>query len=172
MGAIKAILALMSGLKIVSLARWIPLPGLGWLGGFASAVLAVVGSVIGAGFKGLTVIFANPVTLVTVGMVAMTTFAVGLKMGASEGLRRVEKAEAERVAAYATAEQRAKEAEEARKAAEAAEAKRAADQPKLAPTGTSKPSKPRSSGVRPKPESANSDRPWMHGFPASPFPGF
>jgi hypothetical protein len=110
--------------------------------------------------------------LVTVGMVAMTTFAVGLKMGASEGVRRVEKAEAERVAAYATAEQRAKEALAARAAAEAAEAKLAAVQPELAP----KPSttrKPRSSGVRPKPEPATAgDRPWMHGFPASPFPGF
>ena len=75
----KAILALLSGLKLVSLVRWIPLPGLGWLGGAASAVLAVVGSVIGAGFKGLTIIFANPITLVTVGMVSMATFGVGLK---------------------------------------------------------------------------------------------
>lgn len=165
MGKIKALLALMSGLKFVSLARWVPLPGLGWLGGAASAVLAVVGSVLGAGFKGLTVMFANPVTLVTVGMVAMTTFGIGLKMGASEGLRRVEKAEQERVAAHATAQERAKEAMAARQAAEAAEAELAAVQSQLAP----KPStarKPRSSGVRPKPKEPDSDRPWMFGVPA------
>ena len=173
MGKIKALLALLSGLKIVSLVRWIPLPGLGWLGGAASAVLAVVGSVIGAAFKGLTVMFANPVTLVTVGVVAMTTFALGLQMGASEGVRRVNKAEQERVIAYATAEQRAREALEARRAAEAAEAQLAAVQPQLAPTKPSNPPKPRSSGVRAKPKSdADSDRPWMHGVPAVSFPGF
>jgi hypothetical protein len=172
MGKIKALLALLSGLKIVSLVRWIPLPGLGWLGGFASAVLAVVGAVVGAAFKGLTVMFANPVTLVTVGVVSMTTFAVGLQMGASEGVRRVEKAEQERVIAYATAEQRASEALEARRAAEAAEAQLAAVQPKLAPTKPSNP-KPRSSGVQPKPKvGAVDDRPWMFGVPAVSFPGF
>jgi hypothetical protein len=173
MGKIKALLALLSGLKIVSLVRWIPLPGLGWLGGAASAVLAVVASVVGAAFKGLTVMFANPVTLVTVGVVAMTTFALGLQMGASEGVRRVEKAEQERVIAHANAEQRAREAIEARRAAEAAEAQLAAVQPLLAQTKPSNPSKPRSSGVRAKPKSdADSDRPWMHGVPAVSFPGF
>jgi hypothetical protein len=167
MGKLKAVLALLGGLKIVSLARWMPLPGLGWLGGAASAVLSVVGSVIGAGFKGLTVIFANPITLVTVGMVAMATFAVGLQMGSSEGVRRVEKAEQERVIAYANAEQRAKEAMAAREAAEAAEAKLTAVQSQLASTSGSKPSKPRSGGVRPKPvEKPDSDRPWMFGVPA------
>ncbi len=166
MGKLKALLALMSGLKLVSLARWIPLPGLGWLGGLASGLLAVVGSVIGAGFKGLTVMFANPITLVTVGMVAMTTFAVGLKMGASEGVRRVEKAEQERVAAYATANERAKEALVAREAAEAAEAKLATVQSQLAPK-PSGPRKPRSGGVQPKPKTEpDSDRPWMPGLPA------
>ena len=162
----KAILALLSGLKLISLVRWVPLPGLGWLGGAASAVLAVVGSVIGAGFKGLTIIFQNPITLVTVGMVAMTTFGVGLKMGASEGVRRVEKAEQERVAAYATANERAKEAMVARQAAEAAEAKLATVQSKLAPTGGDKPRKPRPSGVQPKPKATVDDRPWMFGVPA------
>jgi hypothetical protein len=172
MGKIKALLALLSGLKIVSLVRWIPLPGLGWLGGFASAVLAVVGSVVGAAFKGLTVMFANPVTLVTVGVVSMTTFAAGLQMGASEGVRRVEKAEQERVIAYATAEQRAKEAIAAREAAMAAEAQLAAVQPKLAPTKPSN-SKPRPSGVRTKPkDDTDSSRPWMFGVPAVEFPGF
>jgi len=168
----KAILALLSGLKLVSLARWIPLPGLGWLGGAASAMLAVVGSVMGAAFKGLTVIFQNPVTLVTVGMVSMAAFATGLHMGASEGVQRVRVAEQERVQAYATAEQRAREAIEARRAAEAAEAQLAAVQPQLAPTKRSNP-KPRTSGVRAKPkDNADSDRPWMFGVPAVAFPGF
>ncbi len=166
MGKIKALLALFSGLKLVSLVRWVPLPGLGWLGGAASAVLAVVGSVIGAAFRGLTVMFANPITLVTVGMVAMTTFAVGLKVGASEGVRRVEKAEQERVAAYATANERAKEALAAREAAEAAEAKLATVQSQLAPKSSGS-SKPRASGVRPKPkQEPDSNRPWMPGLPA------
>ena len=172
MGKIKALLALVSGLKVISLVRWIPLPGLGWLGGAASAVLAVVGSVIGAAFKGLTVMFANPVTLVTVGVVSMTTFALGLQMGASEGVKRVAKAEQERVIAYATAEQRAREAMEARRAAEAAQAQLAADQPQLAPTKPSNP-KPRPRGVQPKPKvNADSDRPWMFGVPAVSFPNF
>jgi hypothetical protein len=168
----KALLALLSGLKLVSLVRWIPLPGLGWLGGAASAMLAVVGSVIAAAFKGLTVMFANPVTLVTVGVVAMTTFAVGLQMGASEGVRRVEKAEQERVIAHANAEQRAREAMEARRAAEAAEAQLAAVQPQLAQPKSSS-LKPRAGGVRAKPkqDTAN-DRPWMFGVPAVAFPGF
>jgi hypothetical protein len=173
MGKIKAFLALLSGLKLVSLARWIPLPGLGWLGGAASAVLAVVASVVGAAFKGLTVMFANPVTLVTVGVVAMTTFALGLQMGASEGVKRVAKAEQERVIAYATAEERAREALEARRAAEAAEAQLAAVQPQLAPTGKPSVPKPRPRGVQPKPkDDADRDRPWMFGVPAVEFPGF
>lgn len=172
MGKIKVFLALLSGLKLVSLARWIPLPGLGWLGGAASAVLAVVGSVVGAAFKGLTVMFANPVTLVTVGVVAMTTFAIGLQWGASEGVRRVEIAEQERVIAHANAEQRAREAMEARKAAEAAEAQLAAVQPLVAPSKPV-PRKPRPDGVRAKPQSnTDRDRPWMFGVPAVPFPGF
>ena len=165
MTMIKSLIALLSGLKLVSLVRWIPLPGLGWLGGFASAMIAVVGSVIGAAFKGLTVIFANPVTLVTVGVVAMTTFAVGLQMGSSEGVKRVRVAEQERVIAYATAEQRAKEAQAARAAAEAAEAQLAAVQPKLAPTKPSNPVKPRSNSVRKSKINTDSDRSGMWGIP-------
>jgi hypothetical protein len=116
--------------------------------------------------------FANPATLVTVGMVGMATFALGLQMGASEGVRRVNKAEEERVIAYATAEQRAKEAIAAREAAMAAEAQLAAVQPKLAPTKPTPP-KPRSSGVRAKPkDDASIDRPWMFGVPAVSFPNF
>ena len=165
MGKIKALLALLSGLKMLSWVRFIPLPGLGWLGGFASAVLAVVGSLVGAAFRGLTVIFANPVTLVTVGVVAMTTFAVGLTMGASEGVKRVRVAERERVIAYAKAEDRAREAQAARAAAEAAEAQLAAVQPKLAPSKPSNP-KPRPSGVRSKPKvDPDSDRSGMWGLP-------
>ena len=166
MGRIKAVIALLSGLKLLSWVRFIPLPGLGWIGGAASGALAVAGTVIGAAFKGLTVIFANPVTLVTVGAVAMTALATGLHMGSREGVRRVEKAEQERVAAYATAEQRAKEALAARQAAEAAEAKLAAVLPKL-DDRDDEPRKSRPRRVRAKPKvEPDSDRPWMFGVPA------
>ena len=109
------------------------LPGWGWVASVATAAVEIVGRVLGAAFQGLTVIFANPVTLVTVGFVAMAAFSTGLVMGSKEGRLRVASMTRERDDANRTAQQRLAEALAARQAAEDAEARRSADISSVAP---------------------------------------
>lgn len=99
------------------------LPGWGWLASLGASLVEMVGKVFGAAFRGLTVIFANPVTLVTVGMIAMAAFATGLVIGSKEGRQRVATMTKERDNAVLEAKGHFAQAMEARKAAEEAEAR-------------------------------------------------
>lgn len=99
------------------------LPGWGWLASLGASLVEFVGKVFAAAFRGLTVIFANPVTLVAVGMIAMAAFATGLVMGSKEGRHRVATMTQERDNAVLEAKGNFAQAMAARKAAEEAEAR-------------------------------------------------
>jgi len=149
MGLIKTLLAALSGLKIMSWLRVIPLPGLGWLGGAASAVWGAVVAVIGAIVQGFVVILANPITLATVGFIALLTFSAGLEIGSREGRKRVRTAEIERTVAHEQAQKRAAEAAEARRIAEEAEEKLAALETQPKPAAAPKPRSVRKPDAKP-----------------------
>lgn len=125
-GALKGLGALQ---RVTGWLSWIP--GIGAIPGIVSAVLGLVLGAIRRFFEGLTVILSNPVTLVTVGAIAMVATAFGMKLGVEWSDHRVRQAQgevarviAERNRAYADASAKAAEADAARRAAEEAEAAR------------------------------------------------
>lgn len=162
-GKLKALAGILGVLKVLSLFKWAP--ALGPVAGLASTVLSVFASIARGAVKGATVILTNPVTLVTVGLIAMVTFAVGVEMGSREGRVRVAELQQQKEQANAAAEERLRSALTARKAAEEAEEERAAVVAPMAPQSRPAPRpRPRPERVRDQPEPTLADRFCVPGF--------